>query len=115
MTIGDHEHLRRRDAAEMFRTNLHILSLKVIGEGDVLIVSRLDRLARSTKDFLNIVAQVIEAGATFKSIKESWADTTTPCGRLMLTILSMHSTTDNPKPPKRSVVYGGCLQHFASG
>jgi DNA invertase Pin-like site-specific DNA recombinase len=63
---------------------------KVIGRlepGDVLVVTRLDRLARSTRDLLNVLASVAERGAGFKSLKDSWADTTTPHGRLMLTVL----------------------------
>ena len=55
--------------------------------GDVLYVTRLDRLARSTRDLLNILADVIDRGAAFKSLGDTWADTTTPHGRLMLTIL----------------------------
>jgi DNA invertase Pin-like site-specific DNA recombinase len=53
----------------------------------VLIVTRLDRLARSTLDLLNILDAVAKKGAAFKSLKDAWADTTTPHGRLMLTIL----------------------------
>lgn len=55
--------------------------------GDVLIVTRLDRLARSTRDLLNILDAVAKAGALFKSLKDTWADTTTPHGKLMLTVL----------------------------
>jgi len=55
--------------------------------GDVLVVTRLDRLARSTRDLLNVIAAVSERGAGFKSLKDSWADTTSPHGRLMLTVL----------------------------
>jgi DNA invertase Pin-like site-specific DNA recombinase len=55
--------------------------------GDVLIVVRLDRLARSTRDLLNILDAVGKAGAGFKSLHDAWADTTTPHGRLMLTVL----------------------------
>jgi DNA invertase Pin-like site-specific DNA recombinase len=54
---------------------------------DTLVVTRLDRLARSTRDLLNILAAVAERGAGFKSLKDTWCDTTTPHGRLMLTIL----------------------------
>jgi DNA invertase Pin-like site-specific DNA recombinase len=50
-------------------------------------VTRLDRLARSTRDLLNILDAVGKAGAGFKSLKDTWADTTTPHGRLMLTVL----------------------------
>src|SRR5262249_5109158 len=55
--------------------------------GDVLVVTRLDRLARSTRDLLNILDAIGKAGADFKSLKDAWADTTTPHGRLMLTVL----------------------------
>ena len=61
--------------------------LATIDKGDVFIVSRLDRLARSTRDLLNIVAALAERGASFRSLSDSWADTTTPHGRLILTVL----------------------------
>src|SRR5262249_61898224 len=57
-----------------------------IESGDVLVVTRLDRLARSTRDLLNVIA-LTERGAGFKSLKDTWADTTSPHGRLMLTVL----------------------------
>ena len=46
-----------------------------LDEGDVLLVTRLDRLARSTRDLLNIVHAIGEPGAAFKSLADSWADT----------------------------------------
>jgi DNA invertase Pin-like site-specific DNA recombinase len=55
--------------------------------GDVLVVTRLDRLARSTRDLLNIVDAVAKVDASFKSLNDTWADTTTPHGKLMLTVL----------------------------
>ena len=58
-----------------------------LGNGDTLIVTKLDRLARSTRDLLNTLAAVADAGASFKSLGDHWADTTTPHGRLMLTVL----------------------------
>jgi DNA invertase Pin-like site-specific DNA recombinase/predicted nucleotidyltransferase len=61
--------------------------LAAIGSGDVLIVSRLDRLARSTRDLLNILDTLAARGAAFRSLGDQWADTTTPHGRLMLTVL----------------------------
>ena len=61
--------------------------LRGLAEGDVLIITRLDRLARSTRDLLNLIRQITDAGATFKSLKDAWADTTTAHGRLMLTVL----------------------------
>jgi DNA invertase Pin-like site-specific DNA recombinase len=50
-------------------------------------MTRLDRLARSTRDLLNIVAEIREAGAGFKSLSDAWADTTTPHGRLLMVVL----------------------------
>src|SRR5262249_18478284 len=64
--------------------------VKAIGRlepGDVLVVTRLDRLARSTRDLLNIMAAIAERGAGFKSLRDAWADTTSAHGRLMLTVL----------------------------
>src|SRR5439155_13724540 len=61
--------------------------IKRLGEGDVLMVTRLDRLARSTRDLLNVLDAVAKAGAGFKSLADAWADTTTAHGRLMLTVL----------------------------
>ena len=61
--------------------------LKTLRERDTLIVTRLDRLARSTRDLLNVLDQITKAGAGFRSLVDSWADTTTPHGRLMLTVL----------------------------
>jgi DNA invertase Pin-like site-specific DNA recombinase len=55
--------------------------------GDTLIVTRLDRLARSTRDLLNILEAVTRKGAMFRSLADTWADTTTPHGRLLLTVL----------------------------
>lgn len=55
--------------------------------GDVVIVTRLDRLARSTRDLLNLLGTVAEKGAGFRSLKDNWADTTSAHGRLMLTVL----------------------------
>ena len=55
--------------------------------GDVLMVTRLDRLARSTRDLLNTLAAVTGSKAGFRSLGDTWADTTTAHGRLMLTVL----------------------------
>src|SRR5262249_54313966 len=61
--------------------------IRRIEPGDVLVVTRLDRLARSTRDLLNVLATIREREAGFRSLKDTWADTTTPHGRLMLTAL----------------------------
>src|SRR6266478_5141087 len=55
--------------------------------GDVLTVTRLDRLARSTRDLLNTLAAITAKKAGFRSLGDTWADTTTSHGRLMLTVL----------------------------
>jgi DNA invertase Pin-like site-specific DNA recombinase len=58
-----------------------------LGEGDTLVVCKLDRLARSTRDLLNTLDAIGKAGATFKSLADAWANTDTAHGRLMLTVL----------------------------
>src|ERR1700693_1041644 len=61
-------------------------ALEQIDAGDVLTVTRLDRLARSPRDLLNTLATVADHKAGFRSL-DAWADTTSPHGRLMLTVL----------------------------
>jgi DNA invertase Pin-like site-specific DNA recombinase len=72
---------RSADRAELAKV------MKRLQPGDVLMVTRLDRLARSTRDLLNVLDAVKQAGAGFRSLKDAWADTTTPHGQLMLTVL----------------------------
>lgn len=55
--------------------------------GDVVLITRLDRLARSLRDLLNILDTMTAKGAKFRSLAEGWADTTTPQGRLLVTLL----------------------------
>ena len=62
--------------------------LKRLDIGDVLVVTRLDRLARSTRDLLNTLDDIAKRGAGFKSLHDTWADTTNAHGRLMVTILA---------------------------
>jgi DNA invertase Pin-like site-specific DNA recombinase len=71
----------RPDRAQLRR------ALDQLGTGDVLIVTRLDRLARSTRDLLNTIAFIADRQAGFRSLGDAWADTTTAHGRLMLTVL----------------------------
>ena len=61
--------------------------LAQLDAGDVLMVTRLDRLARSTRDLLNTLAAISAKQAGFRSLGDAWADTTTAHGRLMLTVL----------------------------
>jgi DNA invertase Pin-like site-specific DNA recombinase len=72
---------------ELRRRKALMRAIAALGPEDVLLVTRLDRLARSTRDLLNVLDQVAKAGAGFRSLADAWADTTTPHGRLMLTVL----------------------------
>jgi DNA invertase Pin-like site-specific DNA recombinase len=56
--------------------------------GDVVTVTSLDRLARSTRDLLNIAEQLQAIGAGLRSLAEPWADTTSPAGRMVLTVFA---------------------------
>jgi DNA invertase Pin-like site-specific DNA recombinase len=62
-------------------------AVRILETGDVLLVTKLDRLARSTRDLLNTLATIGERRAGFKSLGDPWADTTTPHGKLMITVL----------------------------
>jgi DNA invertase Pin-like site-specific DNA recombinase len=55
---------------------------------DVVVVTRLDRLARSTRDLLEIAEQLRDAGAGLRSLGEPWADTTSAAGRMVLTVFA---------------------------
>jgi DNA invertase Pin-like site-specific DNA recombinase len=61
--------------------------LAVLDAGDVLAATRLDWLARSTRDLLNTLAAITDRKAGFRSLGDAWGDTTTPHGRLMLAVL----------------------------
>jgi DNA invertase Pin-like site-specific DNA recombinase len=64
--------------------------LRLLGDlapGDVVTVTRIDRLARSTLDLFAIVKQIVDAKAQFRSLAEPWADTATSTGRLMIAVL----------------------------
>src|SRR5262245_52212484 len=60
--------------------------LDQIREGDIIVVWKLDRLARSTRDLLETMETIREAGARFQSLSEPWADTTTYAGKMIRTI-----------------------------
>lgn len=72
----------RRDRPELARLLDHLRP------GDVVTVTRLDRLARSTRDLLDIAEQIQAAGAGLRSLAEPWADTTSPAGRMVLTVFA---------------------------
>ena len=64
------------------------LAIAGLGVGDVLLVTRLDRLARSTRDLLNVLAMVSQGGAGFRSLADPMIDTTSPHGKLILAVLA---------------------------
>jgi DNA invertase Pin-like site-specific DNA recombinase len=68
------------------RPQFHKL-MKALLPGDVVVVTKLDRLARSTRDLANILHELEGLSAGFLSLRDGWCDTTTPVGRLMLTIM----------------------------
>ena len=78
-----------RETASGAKTDHAQLSTAIaaLDEGDVLLVTRIDRLVRSTRDLLNTLASIADRKAAFRSLGDTWADTTTPHGRLMLTVL----------------------------
>ena len=71
-------HSDRRELLKIFKT---------LAPGDVVTVTRIDRLARSTFDLFAIVKQIVDAKAQFRSLAEPWADTGTSTGRLMIAVL----------------------------
>jgi DNA invertase Pin-like site-specific DNA recombinase len=72
----------KRDRPELARLLDHLRT------GDVVAVTRLDRLARSTRDLLEIAERIKDAGVGLRSLAEPWADTTTPAGRMVLTVFA---------------------------
>ena len=62
-------------------------AIAALNAGDVLLVTRLDRLARSTRDLLNVLASISEKGAGFRSIADAMIDTTSPHGKLIIAVL----------------------------
>ncbi|MER8376001.1 recombinase family protein [Mesorhizobium sp. M1338] len=72
----------KRDRPELVKLLDHLRP------GDVVTVTRLDRLARSTRDLLDIAERISEAEAGLRSLAEPWADTTTPAGRMVLTVFA---------------------------
>ena len=72
----------RRDRPELARLLDHLRP------GDVVTGTRLDRLARSTRDLLDIAERIQATGAGLRSLAEPWADTTTPAGRMVLTVFA---------------------------
>jgi DNA invertase Pin-like site-specific DNA recombinase len=78
-----------------------------LAPGDVVTVTRIDRLARSTFDLFGIVKQIVDAKAQFRSLAEPWADTGTSTGRLMLAVLGGLADVERDlirtRPPRAAV------------
>jgi len=72
----------KRDRPELNRL------LAALGQGDTVITVELSRMGRSTKDLLEIVELIHQKGAHFRSLNETWLDTTTPQGQLIFTIFA---------------------------
>src|SRR5271157_870196 len=90
------EQLRAEGCAKIYREKVSgarpdrrelLKLLKALAPGDVVTVTRIDRLARSTFDLFAIVKQIVDAGGQFRSLAEPWADTATSTGRLMIAVL----------------------------
>jgi DNA invertase Pin-like site-specific DNA recombinase len=62
-------------------------ALDFVREGDTLIVTRLDRLARSSQDLHNIIARLTAKGAKFQCLQQAGVDTVSGMGKLVLAIL----------------------------
>jgi DNA invertase Pin-like site-specific DNA recombinase len=61
--------------------------LRALSPGDIVVVTKLDRFARSSRDLHNILGELHERGCGFLSLHDSWCDTTTDVGRLVLAIM----------------------------
>src|SRR6516165_2219851 len=86
-------------------------AIRRLEAGDVLVVTRLDRLARSTRDLLNILDAVAKAGASFKSLADAWADTTTRAGHAVIALLQKAADTDRRVRRPSSGVRGQGSNH----
>ena len=62
--------------------------LDQIREGDIVVVWKLDRLARSTKDLLETMESIRESGGQFQSLSEPWADSTSHAGKMIMTVFA---------------------------
>ena len=79
----------RTDAREQLQ-----LALDYVRDGDVFVITKLDRLARSTRDLLNIISRLETKGVHFKVLDQN-IDTSTPSGKLMVNILASISEFEN--------------------
>ncbi|MGB0913669.1 MAG: recombinase family protein [Phaeobacter italicus] len=91
------EHLQAEGCGKIFQEKLTGFDrrrpqlekmLSRLQPGDTLVVTSLDRLARSTHDLFVITRMVEAAEASFRSIREPWADTTSSMGKFLLTVFA---------------------------
>ncbi len=87
MSAGAEELAVRRRSVTRNRPKLEKL-IEDLRKDDILVVTRLDRLARSTSDLLRIAERLTEKNAGLQSLDEPWADTTSPSGRMVMTIFA---------------------------
>jgi DNA invertase Pin-like site-specific DNA recombinase len=88
LTAADAEAVFREAASSHKTAWVQLRGVLVqLDAGDVFLVTRLDRLARSTRDLLNTLAMIADRKAGFRSLGDTWADTTTAHGLLMVTVL----------------------------
>lgn len=83
----DEVYAEKLSGAARSRPQLETILVK-LRAGDVVIVTRLDRLGRSTLELLTIVGQIADLGAGFRSLAEPWADTTSAAGRMVMTVFA---------------------------
>jgi DNA invertase Pin-like site-specific DNA recombinase len=88
--------LKKAGAASIFREKVSAVRaerpqlarlMSSLRRGDVLLITKIDRLARSTRELLNLIHQVDEAGAALKSLGDPLFDMTTSQGRLLVAVL----------------------------
>lgn len=84
----------KRSGADAKRPKLREC-LQYVRRGDVLVVTKIDRLARSAADFHSILRQLDEKGVSFKALDDADADTTTRSGKLMLGLLALIAEFEN--------------------
>ena len=89
--------------------------LDQIRDNDVVVVTRLDRLARSTRDLLDIAEKLNEVGAGLRSLAEPWADTTSPAGRMVLTVSAGIAEFERVLIHQRTAAGVAPQKHAASG
>jgi DNA invertase Pin-like site-specific DNA recombinase len=87
--------------------------LDQLREGDVIVVWKLDRLARSTRDLLETMETIRDGGARFQSLSEPWADTTTHAGKMIMTVFAgiaefERESGNAPRPVATRQNAGGC-------